>query len=182
MIKGIKKWILINPKYSFLLKGRLSKSGMHAQSLFDMPDFDISKTPDIIKHIPRYEINLEPGDVLWNAPWWWHRIQNINQDSENIGIAIRYPKITYKLFQNNFYLNFRYNYFIYNYYLLDYICTIFKISNSKRKRFKNNNVPNQIKVVNKKYPETLQLSDINIHLEVNNLIINIKLTVNINKY
>jgi len=170
MIKGIKKWVLIDPKYSFLLKGRLSKSGIHAQSLFDMPDFDISKTPDILKHIPRYEINLEPGDVLWNAPWWWHRIQNLNQDSENIGIAIRYPKITYKLFQNNFLYSISgYNYFIYNSLFIKLYEKLFsskEIIQKEIKNDKNNNVLNQIKELTKKHPETLQLSDIiNIHLK-----------------
>ena len=94
MIKGKKHWTLINPKYSCLLKGRAAESGIHAQTLFDMPDTDLSTYPKILKHLPRYDIILEPGDILWNAPWWWHRIENVNSDELNIGLAIRNNKVT----------------------------------------------------------------------------------------
>ena len=42
MIKGTKRWTLIDPKYSCILKGRVSSSGIHAQTLFDMPDTKLS--------------------------------------------------------------------------------------------------------------------------------------------
>lgn len=25
-----------------------------------------------IARLPRFEVTLEPGDLLYNAPWWWH--------------------------------------------------------------------------------------------------------------
>ena len=100
MIQGRKHWTLIDPKYGCHLKGRVASNGLHAQSLFDMPDTDISTQPSYFKHIPRYEVRLEPGDILWNAPWWWHRIRN--EQGPSIGIAIRNNKVTWLNFRNNF--------------------------------------------------------------------------------
>lgn len=159
MIKGSKKWTLIDPKYSIFLKGRVSQSGIHAQTLFDMPDTDISVEPEILYHLPRYEIVLEPGDMLWNAPWWWHRIKNVN-DGLNIGIAIRNNKVTKLNLLNNFTYTFSgYIYLFYNTYL---ISLYERIMMNKEEHFPNddnkNNVLDQINKLNKKYPETYELT------------------------
>jgi ribosomal protein L16 Arg81 hydroxylase len=40
------------------------------------------------RYCPRYETVLEPGDVLFNPSWWWHRI--MNESSPTIGCATRW--------------------------------------------------------------------------------------------
>ena len=158
MIKGSKKWTLVDPKYSIFLKGRVSQSGIHAQTLFDMPDTDISVEPDILHHLPRYEVVLEHGDILWNAPWWWHRIQNMN-DGLNIGLAIRNNKVTKLNLLNNFtYTISGYTYLFYNTYL---IRLYERIMMNKEEHFgksdNKNNVLEQINKLNQRHPKTYEL-------------------------
>jgi len=37
--------------------------------------------------IPKYEVVLEPGDVLYSPQWWWHTVDNLG---ESIGVAMRF--------------------------------------------------------------------------------------------
>ena len=164
MIQGKKRWTLIDPKYSCLLKGRAAQSGIHAQTLFDMPDTDISKHPKIFMHIPRYDITLEPGDILWNAPWWWHRIENMNEESINIGLAIRNNKVTKLNLQNNFTYTFSgYTYLLYNTLVIG-LYERFMLQ--KDKHFNTNdekektNVLYQIEQLIKKYPKTTTYDEV----------------------
>lgn len=159
MIKGCKKWTLIDPKYSIFLKGRTSQSGIHAQTLLDMPDTDISTEPKILHHLPRYEIVLEPGDILWNAPWWWHRIKNMN-DGINIGIAIRNNKVTKLNLLNNFtYTISGYTYLFYNTYLIGLYERIMMNKDEHFGKSDNkNNVLEQINKLNQRYPKTYELT------------------------
>ena len=164
MIKGKKHWTLINPKYSCLLKGRVSQSGIHAQTLFDMPDTNLSTYPKILKYLPRYDITLEPGDILWNAPWWWHRIENINEEGLNIGLAIRNNKVTKLNLQNN--LTYTLSGYTYLFYNTIFIGLYEKIMLQKDKHFNTrdekdkSNVLYQIEQLIKKYPKTILLDEI----------------------
>ena len=164
MIKGKKHWTLMDPKYSCFLKGRVAESGIHAQTLFDMPDTDLSSYPKMFKHLPRYDVTLEPGDILWNAPWWWHRIENTNQEGINIGMAIRNNKVTKLNFQNNFtYTMSGYTYLLYN---TIFISIYEKLLLRKDKHFNigdeqnKSNVLYQIEKLIKKYPKTILYSEI----------------------
>ena len=163
-IKGKKHWTFIDPKYSCLLKGRLSLSGIHAQTLFDMPDRSIKIPPEIFNHLPRYEVLLEPGDIIWNPPWWWHRVHNVS-DKLNIGMAIRLNKVTKLNLQNNLlYTLSGYTYLFYNSLLIGLYERIFLTNgehfhNSKEER-KKSNVLYQIKQLTQKYPKSLTLKDI----------------------
>ena len=162
MIKGTKRWTLIDPKYSCILKGRAASSGIHAQTLFDMPDTNLSTYPEILEYLPRYDIVLEPGDILWNAPWWWHRIEN--GDGFNVGLAIRNNKVTKLNIQNNLtYTLSGYTYLFYNSILIG---LYEKIMFKKDKHFttteesSKGNVLYQIEKLIKKYPKTIQLNEI----------------------
>ena len=164
MIRGQKHWTLINPKYSCLLKGRVAQSGIHAQTLFDMPDTNLSSYPKILKHLPRYDITLEPGDVLWNAPWWWHRIENINEEGLNIGLAIRNNKVTKLNLQNNItYTLSGYTYLFYNTILIG-LYEKFMLREDKHftttEESSKGNVLYQIEQLIQKYPKTIQLNEI----------------------
>ena len=52
----------------------------------DPYDLDDPKFP-LLKHAWKYEITLEPGDVLWVPPFMWHQVEN---PTESIGIAYRF--------------------------------------------------------------------------------------------
>ena len=165
MVQGRKHWTLIDPKYSPLLKGRVSKSGIHAQTLFDMLDLDLADTPRMLKCLPRYEVTLEPGDVLWNAPWWWHRIQNSNEAS--IGLAIRRNKVTrLNLLNNPLYTLSGYQYLIYNSWIIGayerLIKRLGKRSEASTEEKKKSNVLFQIDALCKKYPKSVSLDEFNL--------------------
>lgn len=163
MLHGQKHWTLIDPKYSAILKGRVAKSGIHGQTLFDMGDNGIEQVPEIFDYIPRYEVLLESGDVLWNAPWWWHRIKNDNGLS--IGLAIRNNKVTKLNLLNNFtYTLSGYVYLLYNTWVIE----VYEKLIGKNKNFGasieekgKDNVLYQIEDLLKKYPISIEMSDIN---------------------
>ena len=161
MIQGKKRWTLINPQYSCLLKGRVSQKATHAQTLFDMPDTGLDTYPKMIKHLPRYDITLEPGDILWNAPWWWHRIEN--SEGLSIGIAIRNNKVTsLNLLNNITYTLSGSTYLIYNTFIL----SIYEKCLKRDKHFfvsddnKKSNVLYQIEQLIKKYPKTITYDEV----------------------
>lgn len=162
MLKGRKKWTLISPKYSYLLKGRVSSSGIHGQSLFEMGDSSLEKTPEIYEYLPRYEVVLEPGDVLWNAPWWWHRIQNL--PGETIGLAIRNNKVTWLNLRNNLtYTLSGHTYLLYNSLVLNlYERTLNDDQHFEKSKTEDekDNVLYQINDLMNKYPKSVSLDEI----------------------
>lgn len=161
-ITGRKTWTLIDPKYSCLLKGRVAENGIHAQTLFDMPDTNLGTYPSALKHLPRYEVTLEPGDILWNAPWHWHRI--VNHDGLSIGLAIRNNKVTMLNLQNNLtYTLSGYIYLLYNSLTIrlyeKYIGQDKHFGASKQEK-SSDNVLYQIEKLVKKYPKTINIETI----------------------
>lgn len=161
-VKGQKTWVLIDPNYSCLLKGRVAQNGVHAQTLFDMPDTDISIYPTALKHLPRYEVTLEQGDLLWNAPWWWHRVAN--HKGLSIGMAVRNAKVTKLNVLNNLLYTLSGNtYLMYNTLTI----SLYEKYIGKNKNFAvsnddkgSNNVLYQIESLCKKYNETVTLESI----------------------
>ncbi len=93
-VYGKKKWILIDPKYSKYLKSTPSKD-----FAFVISGYDIENPTKELKKIPKYEVVLEPGDVLFNAPWWWHYVKN--ETDFTIGCAIRDHTLYKQSFSNN---------------------------------------------------------------------------------
>lgn len=80
-IYGHKRWILIDPKYT----PYLSSTPAHNFS-FVISGEDVENPSELLQKIPKYEIILEPGDVLFNPPWWWHAVHN---EDFTIACAIR---------------------------------------------------------------------------------------------
>jgi len=75
-ISGIKKWYLIDPKYS--------------EHLHPIPDsskiFYVSSRGFLLRNdktfdIPHYEIIAEEGDFLFVPPWWWHETLNLTNNN-----------------------------------------------------------------------------------------------------
>ncbi len=95
-VKGKKKWHLIHPKYSMYLLPTLSRSG-----LFAVSKTDIFNKKDITEKIPRYEFELDEGDLLFNPPWWWHAVKN--ESEYTIGCANRYTNMVAAIKNNPLY-------------------------------------------------------------------------------
>jgi hypothetical protein len=79
---GRKTWYLIHPKYTRLLKPHLNQYG-----LFAISEQDIFNPDDISQKIPHISVTLDPGDVLFIPPWWWHAVRN--ESELTIGVANR---------------------------------------------------------------------------------------------
>ena len=114
MLNGSKKWTFIDPAYSPFVfpitegKGKTmyylssvvdrsevyksSKSKLGAVDTANMDEYEQSEVTDLMRTMfdscPKYEVILEPGDVLYNPAWWWHEVQNITEQS--IGVATRW--------------------------------------------------------------------------------------------
>lgn len=88
-VRGRKRWTFVDPihtprlmpipggSFYFTLSGH---GGFRRRRELGLP-------PGLLAHIPRFETVLEPGDVLYNAPWWWHEVENL--DPGTIGCAVR---------------------------------------------------------------------------------------------
>lgn len=89
-LQGRKKWVLIDPAYSAAMHPLPPRPFQYAMSA--LGGFQtmrrLGKEPGILANIPRYETILEPGDVLYNTPWWWHEVENL--DPLTLGCAIRH--------------------------------------------------------------------------------------------
>jgi len=91
MINGRKKWTLMDPKYSAYIHPvtrrpyqtfRSRYGGYRAQrALGASADHPLFRPP-------LHEFVLEPGDLFYNAPWWWHEVENL--DPFSVGVAVRH--------------------------------------------------------------------------------------------
>jgi len=106
MLSGSKKWSFIDPAESpFLLPmtdgiGRSAyfRAGHGgASELFDEYLEIMGEDPEahrneayeaLFSRATRYEVELEPGDVMFSPPWWWHDVRNTSEDT--IGLATRW--------------------------------------------------------------------------------------------
>lgn len=96
-IHGKKKWILIDPKYTPFLKSTPAKdfgfviSGYDLENLEDIREWN--------QKIPKYEVLLESGDVLFVPPWWWHYVHN--ESDFTIACAVRDHTVYWQSLENN---------------------------------------------------------------------------------
>eukprot|EP01038_Epipyxis_sp_PR26KG_P014314 gene14314-19198_t len=81
MIDGKKKWWFIDP-YDSILAYPLNFFGRAAGILFCLwpGEYNEAAFP-LFPYCPVYSTVLNPGDVLFNPPWWWHSIKNITPTS-----------------------------------------------------------------------------------------------------
>ncbi len=89
-VDGYKKWTLVDPECSHLVYsmdpsmefGTLQ--GLHA----DPSDFPL------FQYCPRYEVTLNPGDLFFNPPMWWHRVENQAASGDKqpsiVGVTLKY--------------------------------------------------------------------------------------------
>jgi len=87
-VHGRKQWWFIDP-YDTLLGYPMSVAGKAANAMMTLwPDEYNTEAFPLFKYCPVYTAILNPGDVLFNPPWWWHAIKNI--DEKTVGVASRW--------------------------------------------------------------------------------------------
>lgn len=88
MIDGTKKWWFVDP-YDAYLAYPIAAFGKAAGILAVLwPDSGNLVDFPLFKYCPAYSVTLQPGDVLFNPPWWWHSIKNTSPTS--VAVASRW--------------------------------------------------------------------------------------------
>ena len=88
MIDGTKTWYFIDP-YDYYFAYPMWGPG-HAAGMFTSlyPDEFSKELYPAFQYCPYYYVDLQPGDVLLNPPWWGHGIRNTSDKS--VAVATRW--------------------------------------------------------------------------------------------
>jgi hypothetical protein len=81
---GRKQFLLIDPVCTKYLLPIPAKPFYYADAYFDPADEALGT---FTRRLPTLGADLEPGDMLFVPPWWWHMVRNL--DELTIGCAIR---------------------------------------------------------------------------------------------
>lgn len=106
---GKKKWVIYPPCYTPIVDPEPARN-IYRSAPFKTPEGPFNpyqpnfETPyTLFQYIDRYEFTLNPGDVLWNPPYYWHSIQN---PTDSIGISYKWwaPIYSFKSFPLYYFL------------------------------------------------------------------------------
>jgi hypothetical protein len=93
-LEGKKRWSLVDPAFLYLLYPILLP-GDSTSALHWLDESDHERCP-LFRYCPRYEVTLEPGDVLWNPYYWFHSVKNLTPES--VAVAVRWHGVPGKDF------------------------------------------------------------------------------------
>jgi hypothetical protein len=90
-VEGKKRWVLVDPEFSLCVYPStffrntaaffsLIKSATPAEK--ELPRFPL------YEYCPKYQVDLEEGDVLFIPCWWWHSVETLTPAT--LSIAIRF--------------------------------------------------------------------------------------------
>lgn len=84
-VYGKKHWYIYQPEYELIFDPPINRT-VYFHSAFDPDSLDFDAFP-AAKFITTWECVLEPGDVLFNPPNWWHQVTNTEN---SIGVGFRW--------------------------------------------------------------------------------------------
>jgi len=93
-IEGRKRWVLVDPEFSLCVyPSTFFRRTAAFFSLIKAPaqaDSEMSRFP-LYEYCPKYDVDLEEGDVLFIPCWWWHSIDTLTPATlsiaERVGIT-----------------------------------------------------------------------------------------------
>ena len=95
-VVGRKRWTLYSPKLTVELQPLMPTRpftfalsalvGEHSREI-------LGQDTDVLTRLPRYEVMLEPGDLLYNAPWWWHEVRNFSPLTVACAVRHMFPPL-----------------------------------------------------------------------------------------
>lgn len=90
-IVGQKKWWLVPMSETALVYPSLNPNGFSAHTLTTIGKGEETASPWLAK-LNRWEVTLNPGDILLNPPWVWHGIVNVagGEGDLSVGVPTRY--------------------------------------------------------------------------------------------
>lgn len=104
-IEGRKSWTFVDPRHGFLIYPFSLMGTAAAFALVQYADeYDGAFFP-AFAHCPIFRVTLEPGDVLFNPPWWWHAVRN--ETDKTVGVASRWMRhgqvgTQYRMIEENY--------------------------------------------------------------------------------
>ena len=103
-IAGRKKWTLFSPHYSYLVAPQCAVSGVTVTPGYFM---DTEMRELVTSKLPRMEVTLDPGDILVNAPWFYHDIKAEGSSDEIlISVAARVLNLKDSLLNSPLFFSF----------------------------------------------------------------------------
>jgi len=86
-ITGSKKFTMLNPDQS-------PELAFFNDNLLQNA---VAPSLHLVDCLPRFEVYIHPGDLLYIPPWWWHQVKNLPGDSSEgsivFGMATRFLEI-----------------------------------------------------------------------------------------
>jgi hypothetical protein len=78
-LHGFRKWTLVDPQHSWVLRPAASKDG---RSFY--PSWATT-----LENVPRYELITYPGDAVFVPTWTWHRVDYLKESADlSIGASL----------------------------------------------------------------------------------------------
>ena len=87
-IEGRKKWTFINPHFTLLIYPVFPPEPSYGESLIDRYDMKSEPRARLFQYCPHHEVSLEPGDVLFIPPYYWHNVRNL--DARTLAVSTRW--------------------------------------------------------------------------------------------
>lgn len=87
-VYGKKKWTLISVDQSMLVYPQATQTAYFKSSADLSAD---SENYPLLKKVTRWEVILEPGDVLYVPPHVWHHVENL---TDTIGVGFRFSSFS----------------------------------------------------------------------------------------
>lgn len=86
-VAGRKTWTFIEPRYLHFLLPIFAKPFAYMVTPWT---YKTAEPDHHLWRVPHQSFTLEPGDGLYNAPWWWHEVRN--EGRFVVGCAVRNRK------------------------------------------------------------------------------------------
>ncbi len=91
MVAGRKKWTFVDPELSWMIYPSMVTGALAYAAMVSFPDRADLSLYRLYNYCPRFSVELNPGDVLFNPPWWWHCVHNLTPTS--VAVATRWDAI-----------------------------------------------------------------------------------------
>jgi hypothetical protein len=85
-VYGKKRWFIVSPAANPLIYSPVNWGPGVFGTEVSPTDPDDGRHP-LWRYVDMYEVVLEPGDILFNPPFWWHHVTNM---TESVAIGIRW--------------------------------------------------------------------------------------------
>ena len=87
-IEGQKKWTLIDPNFTLMIYPVIPPEPSYGESLIDQYDMKPDPRARLFQYCPHKVVTLEPRDVLFIPPYYWHNVKNL--ESRTLAVATRW--------------------------------------------------------------------------------------------